>query len=181
MGERYVPIQLSQMQGLLETEMGFIRADESNVWEMIWVRDVTTKSGQEFPYQIKVYSTIDRRTNVSRDSGEDAIRLILKDKITGRPVKTAEKRVFRTKNALVNTRQRARELFLHVLEGPHCPKCGALMAARTGGPGKHTFVGCTHYGPENPWHCKGTREVRDLTLAQKVSLGIPTDKGEDKP
>lgn len=158
-GTRYVPIEQGQMEQLLQTEMGFTRADEGNCWEMIWVRDVVTTSGHAFPYQIKVYSTIDIRTKMSRDSGTDAIRVVLMDKVTGYPVKSAEKKVLRTKSALINTRERARELFRHVLEGPHCPKCSALMVKRKAGPEQHEFWGCTHYAPKNTYHCNGTRKV----------------------
>jgi hypothetical protein len=174
-GTRYVPIQISQMQALLEHDMGFRRADESTSWEAIWSRQVATKGGRTFPYTVKVYSSVDLRTNVSRDSGEDAIRLVLKDDVTGYAVKAAEKRVFRTKSALVNLRERARELFQEVVAGPHCPKCGALMKARRGGPGNHWFLGCSHYNPDKSWHCTGTRRVSELSVDQKVAFGIPTD------
>lgn len=158
-GERYVPITHTEMADLLERDMGFHRADESTCWEMIWVRDVETRSGQKFPYQVKVYSTIDLRTRVTRECGQDAIRLVLIDTITGRPVKKADKRVFRTMNALINLRKRARDLFKYVIEGPHCPKCSSVMVKRTGGPGNHEFWGCSHYAPNNPWHCTGTRQL----------------------
>lgn len=164
-GERYVPIRYEDIREVLEDLMGFERRDDDRCWEMIWVRPVITKSGVRFPYEIKVYTTVDIRTEVSRDVGTDAIRVVLMDTVTGRPVKKAEKRVFRTKNALTNLRERCRDMFKHVMQGPHCPKCSSLMVVREGGPGKHKFWGCTHYAPKNSYHCNSTMPCNEKEAA----------------
>lgn len=165
MTSRYVPFTREQATALLEQEMGFTLLNEPNCWELVWGRDVVTKSGHAFPYLIKVYSTVDMRTGRTRECGADAIRLVLFDKVTGFPVKKAEKRVFRTKSAFDNIRARARELFAEVLKGPHCPKCGSLMVQREGGPRKRPFLGCSHYAPGRSHHCNGTREIEDQKAA----------------
>lgn len=159
---RYVPISQADMENLLEIEMGFTRADQDTSWEMIWEREVVTKKGVHYPYKIVVFSTIDRRTGWSRDCGTDAIRLVLMDTVTGRPcaVKgTPKPRVFRTKNALVNLRQKARDMFRFVLENHTCPNCNALMVKRRGGPNNHEFYGCSHFAPGNRHHCTGTKRI----------------------
>ena len=91
---RYVQRTDSEVRHLLEEKMGFSEteytADRLGLekyipWERVWERQVVTKSGKEFPYWIVCYSTVDRRTDVTRDVAKDAIRFVLLSD-TGKPI-----------------------------------------------------------------------------------------------
>ena len=110
--------------------------------------------GDDFRYSIRIYSSIDRRTNTTRDSGQDAIRVTLYDLFKERPVKV-EKRVNRTQNALSNMRERAREMWQYVSTRNNiCPTCQSLLVKRTAKRTKKQFLGCSNY-PE----CKHTQDI----------------------
>ena len=159
---RYVERTDAEVRALLEGEMGFVEAPYTRErwgdyipWERVWERQVVTASGTEYPYYIVCYSTVERGNNVTRACGEDAIRFVLLNK-NGKPITRAEKRVFRTKGALENMRERARDLYRFVMGSETCPKCNSLMDERTvkkDGPNKgKKFLGCTDYP-----NCDGTR------------------------
>jgi len=155
--KRYVEISEADMTDLMEVQMGFAKIELSGTTEIVWQRQVETKSGEKFPYAVRVYSSIAYGT--SRGCGEDAIRVVLINLDTGRPIKLqptkgkAGKRIYRTKSAMPNLRTRCRELFAYVINpGHHCPDCDSLMATRKGGYGE--FLGCTNY-PD----CRGTRKI----------------------
>lgn len=163
---RYVRRSEAEVRQLLEDQMGFTETEYTVErwkeqrwipWERVWERQVVTASGKEFPYWIICYSTVDRRTNSTRDCATDAIRFVLvADSPDGRPITRAEKRVYRTKGAIENMKARARELYRFVMDADHtCPKCNALMDERVvkkAGPRKgNKFLGCTRF-PE----CNGT-------------------------
>lgn len=157
MNARYVEISETEMTSMMEDEMGFDQEFIPGTTEIVWQRQVETKSGEKFPYAIRVYSSIAYGT--SRGCGEDAIRVVLMNLDTGRPIKLqptkgkAGKRIYRTKGAMPNLRTRCRELFAYVINpGHHCPDCDSLMATRKGGYGE--FLGCTNY-PD----CRGTRKI----------------------
>jgi len=159
---RYVQRTDSEIRHLLEEKMGFSETEYTAErwgqrfipWERVWERQVVTKSGKEFPYRIVCYSTVDRRTNVTRDCAKDAIRFVLLSD-SGKPITRAEKCVYRTKGALDNILERARELYRFVGKSETCPKCNSLMDEREvkkEGPNKgKKFLGCTRY-PD----CNGT-------------------------
>lgn len=152
MGARYVPIVEAEFAALM-AEMGFGEIKIPGTYERVYQRQVATKGGKLFPYAVRVYSSI--VGNDSRGVGEDAIRLVLIDMETDRPLKKAESRVYRTKSALENTRERARELFAMVIKNI-CPDCGekhgGFMRRRTGRNGD--FMGCSRYP-----HCRRTHPV----------------------
>lgn len=158
----YVPISKGKMNDTLIHDMGFTISDTDRAGEMVYVRDVITKSGVEFPYQIKVYSTVLWNTGWTDDVGQDAIRVVLLDKVTNRPAAGKQKRVNRTKNALVNLRARCRDLFKQVLEAPKCPCCGAIMIERENRKTGHKFLSCSRYAPGKPYHCVNTSELPQI-------------------
>lgn len=141
MGVRYVEVSSEAVAKTLEL-CEFVRADQNGCWEEVWVRPVTSSAGKEFPYEVRIYTSVDIRTGFSRECGEDAIRLVLWDKGTDRPVKAAEKRVYRTKNAMLNMVEGARELFRFVFSAQKC-SCGGLMLERKGKNGP--FLGCSRF------------------------------------
>ena len=110
--------------------------------------------GDGFRYAVRIYSSIDRNTNTTRDMGQDAIRVTLYDLKKERPVKV-EKRVNRTQNALSNMRTRAREMWQYVTGDKNvCPTCKSLLVKRTAKRTKKDFLGCSNY-PE----CKHTQNI----------------------
>ena len=107
----YVEIDIEEFRGMVETDMGFKcingGEDGGRAKEYIYERIVQHRNeddfmsalrGDKFRYAIRIFSSIDKRTNVTRNSGQDAIRVTLYDLIKDRPVRV-EKRVHRTKNA----------------------------------------------------------------------------------
>ena len=156
-GTRYVEISESAMREMLEGEMGFVQVRLDGTTELVFERQVETKGGRTFPYKVRVYSSI--AYGQSRGVGEDAIRVVLVDMETNRPMKVlgegkqgkAGRRIYRTKSALPNLRERCRDYFRHVMANP-CPECGSVMAVRKGPRGP--FLGCTNF-PE----CRGTKEI----------------------
>jgi len=158
-GSRYVEIDETEMRDLLESEMGFTQVRIDGTYELVFERQVETKGGKTFPYKVRVYSSI--FGGASRGCGEDAIRVVLVDMETDRPMKImgegkkgkAGRRIYRTKSALTNLRDRCRDYFRHVMLNS-CPKCGKVMAIRKGKNGD--FLGCTGY-PE----CNGTKQLKN--------------------
>ena len=169
---RYVEITLNEFKKEIENEMGFtcINANKGSlndrggianeyIFERIVKHDtpedmMQALKGDGFRYAVRVYSSIDRNTNTTRDSGQDAIRVTLYDLKKERPVKV-EKRVNRTQNALLNMRTRAREMWLYVTGDKNvCPTCKSLLVKRTAKRTKKNFLGCSNY-PE----CKHTQNI----------------------
>tara|TARA_B110001454_G_scaffold100369_1_gene94776 strand:- start:1793 stop:2308 length:516 start_codon:yes stop_codon:yes gene_type:complete len=168
----YVEIKLDEFKKEIENEMGFTcvnpNREVSNpsggyAEEYIYERVVKHHNpddmmqalrGDAFRYAIRIYSSVDRRTNTTRNSGQDAIRVTLYDLFKERPVKV-EKRVNRTQNALVNMRARAREMWQYVSTRNNiCPTCQSLLVKRTAKRTKNQFLGCSNY-PE----CKHTQNL----------------------
>lgn len=155
----YVEISKAEMNKTLE-DCGFVETDyrfDLMAQEEVWERQVVSSTGKEFPFTVVIYTTIDKRTGVSRKVGGDAIRLILWDDKAERPIMASEKRVFRTKSALSNMKERARELFRFVFEAPLC-ECGGIMVERCSKkPGAKPFLGCSRFSPNGKLHCAKTR------------------------
>ncbi len=159
MTSRYVEITYDQMAHLLEEEMGFHQIYHQRCGEFVWSRKVETKSGQSFPYAVTVYSSVDRTTRTTRNCGDDAIRVVLVDLETGKAMKLrsekgkAGQRIYRTKNALSNLKERCREYFHQVIYN-RCPLCGSVMVERTKRATGEKFYGCSHYPT-----CRGSKNA----------------------
>jgi len=164
MAQRYVPISREEFTAVM-TKAGFTEVRLQGCLEAVFERQVvreprvgcgcTAPAGGElpkhYPYKVRIYSTIDLRDDASRDCGTDAIRVQLVDMETGKPL-AVERKVLRTKSALPNTLERARDLWRWVLDPKHyCPQCKHLLVEREGKFG--TFLGCSRYPT-----CKGTRQ-----------------------
>lgn len=108
------------------------------VKEIVFERDVITASGVEYPYKIRIYSSIDKRTGELRKSGSDAVRIQLVDKPSN-VVLNYSKRVNRVgdpKDFMNRIVERARDMFRAIFknEVPGLPvkrcTCGAPKVLR---------------------------------------------------
>lgn len=157
MTNRYVEISESEMAALMEDQLGFDQEFIPGTTEIVWQRQVENEAGKKFPYAVRVYSSI--AYGSSRGCGEDAIRVVIINLDTGRPIKLqptkgkAGKRIYRTKGAMTNLNTRIRESVAYVTNPSNqCPDCNSLMVSRNGKYGE--FLGCTNY-PD----CRGTRKI----------------------
>jgi hypothetical protein len=161
-GDRFVPLDYQAVKSLLETEMGFTQRQPERTRELCWERRVVT-NGEPTPYAIRVYSTLEP-TGECREIGSDAIRVCLVDQEdpSRERILEVEKKVLRTKSAMINLRARARELYGYVNTSAHrCPVCGRLMVVRTtkrtvAKPEVRSFFGCMGFSHEA---CKHTSNV----------------------
>lgn len=136
MAKRYVEINEIEFRRVIEDNMGFTEVSISGVTEKVWDHPITGTK-----YNIRVFSTI--QNGKSRKCGQDAIRVTLFDMEKNRPV-AVEKKVLRTQSALVNMKERARELWRYVRLGDNiCPDCGGLLVPRKGKYGE--FYGCSNF------------------------------------
>jgi hypothetical protein len=132
-------------------EIGFKEVSLPGTWEHVWEREILCRLSQG-RYKVRILSSVDMQTGVTRDRAADAIHVLLLD--TNRNDRVVlNLRVNRTERALTNTVKRAREAYGYVSAHPehHCT-CGSLMVVRQSKRGE--FLGCTNY-PE----CKETRRI----------------------
>ena len=150
MTSRYRSISHDAFASLM-AEMGFSKVYPPNTVEYVFERVVTNGPHPSDRFKVRIYSSIDLRTGTTRESGSDAIRVILFDTALGRGVVDLPL-VMRTENALANVKARARTAWGYVMNANHHCDCGSLMAVRTGKRG--TFLGCTSYPT-----CQSTRPL----------------------
>lgn len=148
---RYVQINYNEFKQLMDT-MGCTEIKLEGTYERVWSFPLKNTN-----FDIRIYSTIEG--NKSRSSGSDAIRCMIYDRVEDKILKL-EKRVHRTENALVNTRERCRDLFRHV-RANKC-SCGGVLIERTSKQ-NHSFMGCSNY-PK----CKLTKNI--ITPQLKLKL-----------
>lgn len=146
-GSRYRPFDYATFAGWMQ-EIGFTETALPGTWEYVWQRPVTCRLSNG-RYAVRIYSSVSKLNGVSRESGGDAIRVILMDTTRDKPVLNYQ--VNRTENAHSNAVKRAREAYGYVSQDAnhHCT-CGGLMVVRKGANGQ--FWGCSSY-PD----CKKTR------------------------
>jgi len=144
MSTKYVPITKDQIEASLCDEMGFSPV-ESHTTEMVYERPVITTSGKKYPYRIRVYSSILKRTGISSEKRKGAIEVILIDEATQLPPVESETRIHRTKNAMDNLRNRCRSAFRRVLETEKCPKCGAMLVQRESKKTGKPYMVCSRF------------------------------------
>lgn len=107
MNARYVPIHAVQFEALMR-EMGFTgRLVGGKINEYAYERQLEYK-GRMLPAKLVIWSSI-KPNQVSASCGNDAIRFVLISTTTNKPIHGKLPRVYRTENALSNTRAKARE------------------------------------------------------------------------
>lgn len=101
---------------------------------------------------LRVYSTIDKRTDKARGSGEDAIRQVVFNRHALKPM-GGRKKTLRIRTYCKNLRDKIRSIFDEYEEYVNrCSQCGQWMVIREGQYGE--FYGCTGY-PE----CDNTENI----------------------
>jgi len=92
---------------------------------------------------IKIYSSIDYRTGVSRDTGEDSIRFVLIDK-KGKPLGKIGHYTTRLPGWEARVKDKCREMWSLALKIPHCKKghLGRLGKCRSGENKGRIFAKC---------------------------------------
>ncbi len=139
----YVEVTRNRFEAEMD-DMGFKHITLPGTVEMVFERDIPNSD-----FSVRVYSSIDPRTGVSRKVGADAVRVLLFNKAKERGAKV-EKRVNRTGSedgVMARTRSRAREVWGWYTQNK-C-SCGGVMVTRKGPKGN--FLGCSNY-PD----CKNT-------------------------
>lgn len=103
---------------------------------------------------LRLYSTIDERTDKARSKGSDAIRLVIWDKNIGKPLagKTKTLRIKTWRKNLAKKIEKLVSEWRDILN--ECPACGDYMVLREGQYGK--FYGCRNYPT-----CEETVEADD--------------------
>jgi len=142
MSATYTEITEGEMDEFLIEEMDFTPStDVKSAKERIYDYPFSTKGGEDL--MIRVYSSIDSRTRRSRESGEDAIRVVLmwKDGSEWKAIGSS-KRVHRIQTWRKNLKKRLSN-WKDMIEG-RCGNCGAPLSVRSGKHGK--FLGCSRYG-----------------------------------
>ena len=103
---------------------------------------------------LRVYSTIDERTDMARSKGADAIRLVVFNRHAMRPM-GGRKKTLRIETYCKNLLEKINSIFdeydRYVNE---CSECGSWMVIREGKYGE--FLGCTNY-PK----CENTEDIED--------------------
>lgn len=102
--------------------------------------------------QLRIFSTIDKRTDVCRDKGADAIRCVIWDSKEFHPV-GGRKKTLRIKTWKKNLRNKIEELKADWEEHTTpCDECGSWLVKREGEYGE--FLGCIRYP-----RCDNTRQI----------------------
>lgn len=122
------------------------------VFEQQNVNEVIYEISTEKPtINIRIYSSIDKFANSSRFIGEDAIRCVLVDFISQKPIDKA-KRTHRMTNWRERLKEKLDELKQEVKKIEICKSCNSAMVLREGTKGQ--FYGCLSYPT-----CKSTMNL----------------------
>ena len=147
----YVKIDGTEMEEVLEERIAGTEVDCPRTKERVW--DVKTPKER---LRVRVFSSIDKRTNESRDCGEDAIRVVMWDVEAGKPI-GGEKRTHRTPGWDERMVKKIAKMLVSWRKfDKTCPSCGSSMAQREGPYGE--FWGCTSYP-----NCKQTAQIEEAS------------------
>jgi hypothetical protein len=107
MAGTFRPLDEPELRSLLEQRMGYHQVIPRGTSELTWERSIPRSK-----YAVRIYSSI--VSGVTRDRGQDAIRVCLVDLTTDRVVRS--QRVNRTDQALRHMRERAGEMWRWCLQ-----------------------------------------------------------------
>lgn len=155
---RYVDIKIEEFEELMnEFRLGLVPSKNSQEY----VYGGTIFDDDRFA--IKIFSSIHKNNNVSRNVGKDAIKIvaIYYDDNNRAWVVSKFKKIYRTKNWAFNLRTRIINIKYSFVGNP-CNKCGAGMIIRGGRNGY--FYGCVKFSKGK---CSNTSNLNDK---RKVDL-----------
>lgn len=141
----YTPITKAQFERGL-----YIIRDRIGGGKIGYIRPTIPDNTKEYVYEIqtaypeiviKIYSTIDVRSNVSRTIGTDAIRTVALYK--NKQLFYKATKTLRLKTWQDNLEAKLREIMDKIITVPICPVCGTMMIQRKGRNG--LFWGCINY------------------------------------
>ena len=95
-------------------------------------------------YGIIVYSSVDKRTNLSRDCDRDAIRLVVVDFDRLEPIRKSRK-VLRIETWRKNFIKNTDEMIAGLGNDMKCESCGAKMTLKGSRKTKKNFLGCEKF------------------------------------
>lgn len=121
-------------------------------WTKEWVYETESEGGR---FIMRIYSSVDQRTDESREKDSDAIRLVVLESETERPV-MKEKRTNRIKTWPKNLKKKIRNISSRKDEVDFCDNCGSIMVIRTNKQDGNKFLGCTSYPS-----CKNTESIQE--------------------
>jgi len=148
-GSNTVKITEDEFKSALdETGMDFEKVDYHWACEIIY--EANSKNGT---YCIRVYSTIDKYKEKSRDTGEDSIKINVIHNETGQPLFKAT-RTYRIPTWKKNLKKKIKEVIGRKDQIMICNKCGNPMVVRENSKTGNKFYGCTGY-PD----CKNTMSI----------------------
>lgn len=125
-----------------------------NIVNYDWANEyIYENESSEGRFSIRVYSSIDKRTDKARDKGSDAIRVTVIDNESERPV-MKNKRVNRIETWPKNLQKRIDKVRNSKGELTWCDECDSLMVVRRNSKNGDKFFGCTSW-PE----CNSTKPM----------------------
>lgn len=101
---------------------------------------------------LKIYSSVDKTTNVSRPSDKDAIRIVVASATDAKPVRPKFTRINRIGTWKLNLKNRISEALKSLGVNTACPECGTILYLKTNSKDGSRFLLCSKY-PK----CKGKR------------------------
>lgn len=161
-GRGYVERTQDEFNELLVNRLNFHIERLDGCGEVVYQR--VSKDGE---YIVRVYSSIQIGTGRTRPCGDDAIRVVMINGKTGRPMKLmnegkgkAGKRINRTKGTMKHLEHRVKQYLRLGSPFYRCPECGSVMALRKNKTTGDRWLGCTNLirPEENVW-CKGSRSL----------------------
>lgn len=124
---------------LEETKHDFERKDYD--WTKEWVYEAKSEDGG---FIMRVYSSVDKRSNKARDTGSDAIRLVVLHADSTKPV-LREKRTNRVPTWPKNLKKKIRNVEKRKDNLKFCNKCNGVMLIQKNKDSGDRFWGCSNY------------------------------------
>lgn len=151
MSQQYELITLQDFRAVMRDQP--VSFDERETgWAKEYIYDRVFNENNEYNdwYVLRVYSSIDVRTDESRESGKDAIRCVLlygdpdKDEQHWEPV-FKEKRTHRTPGWDRRLDEKLHSLMNRLANVKRCSRCNRVMVVRKNSSTGDRFWGCTGY------------------------------------
>lgn len=125
----------------------FVEVDIDNTNEYVFeIRYTSDNSPVDDPIAIRWYTSVDKRTEVSRPVGTDAMRLVLVDLRVNKPI-LKQVRTHRIETWRENLTEKIHRIENQFQSLPECPECGSVLVIVTRHTGKQ-FRGCSRYYPK---------------------------------